>query len=134
MDPLHALGAGSGLSWEEFGIAGVVIGSLLGLLTWKLRRDANRDDEDRKARLEMERASAAARERREDRQTEAIHRISLVLPNVAAGVEKLDTKVTEVSDQVCGVEVKVDKVQCDLDEITAVGGGRLRRVRGEGGT
>jgi hypothetical protein len=133
MDPLLAIGAGSGLSWEEFGIAGVVIGALLGILGWKLRVDAKREDKDREARLKMDQAAAEARERREERQTEAIHRISLVLPNVAAGVEKLDTKVAEVADGVCTVETKVDRVQRDLDEITAVRDGRLRRVRGDGG-
>lgn len=135
MDPLLVLGAGSGLSWEEFGIAGVVIGALLALIGLKLRADITGAAEERKARLAMEAKAFEAREKREDRVTVAVERISLVLDRVDSGVEKIDTKVIEVSDQVCAVEVKVDKVQHDLEEVTGVRDARRRRAgaRGDGG-
>lgn len=90
------------------GVGALAVG-LLALMRWRWIEDAKREDK-----------YAEGRSKREERMVEAIERISVAIPPMAAGIKKLEERVEGVAGEVCDVGAKVDKVQRDLDEITAV--------------
>lgn len=127
--------------WQDYGLAGLVIGSLLALLGWKLKVDANRDREDRKARLQIETKSAEQRDARElrvvvaqEQQYQATReyavatvRLSDSITSLCTHVKDIGVKVDDVCVEVAEVGGEVREIRRDLDEISVVHSARERR-------
>lgn len=88
------------------GVGALAVG-LLALMRWRWVEDARREDK-----------YAEGRSAREARTVDAIERISVVLPGMATGIQKLEARVEGVASDVRDVGAKVDSLRRDVDELT----------------